>query len=241
MEEELVQSLAFYEGHSVNPVHLVLNLPLSVIKMAHMAAGERVVALAQTDRLDEISITQTDNDKFKRLQIVGNLFLKRQGLPSLRIYQMTPRMLLPYQNTEAVEEAVEEVVEEVVEGVVDSSSYSSPGPAPSTEDSSSGSSRSEEKAKEVKETNTTSASMRWGGLSLSKDKVAALLDRLPSDCHAVVLEMCELYEAQLADLHETFDAITQSLNLKLYLANCEKERLQEEIQRLQPSSSLNHY
>lgn len=224
--EDLVQSLAFYEGNSANPVHVVLNLPLSVIKMAHMAAGERSVALARAGQLDQISITEEENAKFKRLQIVGNLFLKRQGRPSLGIYQMTPRMLLPYLNAE--------VVPNPEEAVVDSSSFSSLGPAPSTEG---GSNRSEEKAKEI----------RWGGLSLPKDKVAAVLDRLPPDCHAVVLEMCELYEAQLTDLYETFDGIRQTLNLKLYLSNCEKERLEEEIQRLsQPSllpiqpSSFNH-
>lgn len=255
--DKLLATDAFYEGKSDNPVHDALGLSLPVIKLAHLS----VCGIKLLDPGFVTAFTLEEQNTFERLLLKANEYLTQKGKKPLPLFRLSPRMLLPYSVAEVPALTSQDETERspttendnlgsgtVVDKKVKKKlsrkqklklkEAQIPSETPSINASIDIS--SEFMAQSV-ESDVTSIneqhSKQLQQLSISSELPKSLLLKVDSILHTDILQLCQEYEDLLSRQREHWDSVSQSANLRLFIAEHENNDLKDKVKELQQQAA----
>lgn len=248
----------FYEGKSENPFHVSLGLNLSVIKLAHLS----VSAFKLLDPELVTAFTLEEQNIFARLLLKANDYLRQRGRKVLPLLRLSPRMLLPYATAPAISSPRKIEIFSLVENddLKDNEGKSGNNLIPNKKIKKKLSRKQKLKLKEPQTSTEIPSTMALTAvpndsmtegeddkaicssepynkqlqqLSISPKLLSSLLQNVDLKLYNDILQICQEYEDLLSRQCEHWESISQSANLRLFIAENENNNLNDKVEELQ--------
>ncbi|RYH15895.1 hypothetical protein EON65_30955 [archaeon] len=76
-------------------------------------------------------------------------------------------------------------------------------------------------------------------VAIPTQHITTALSHIPTELHEHIFTLCDTYEGRVQEIRETYENLVQTLNLRLYVAESEIERLTEDGRMRRQTSRLN--